>query len=360
MAIRHPRNSQAFVGIVKLGEPGRKIAIVTSGDYERFFEQGGRRYHHILDPATGYPAMGLASVTVIAPTCTEADALSTAAFVLGPERGLSLLESRPGVEGLLIAEREGRLEARVTSGFPLRVEELTALGRCWTRGPANRYDARDGYAALRPDRAQVAGLLGKAQDLPGDRGPRGAPGPAGVRAGHVSLPLLRRAARGAPGRLHGHGHLLPLPAHERLPGAAPHGLRLLRAAGGELRHQDRHPPAGLHGGQHRALPHPDQGAGLLLRLGPGDLHPRPALLQVDAVDLPEVLGAGPGLRGGGAHQLLPLLQDRPGQRGGQGRGLRALRHPGGAQGHAPVADAHHQLRGAPARATWTSWTGRRA
>jgi thiamine biosynthesis lipoprotein len=124
VGIRHPRDSRAFVGIVKLGEPGRKIAIVTSGDYERFFEQGGRRYHHILDPATGYPAMGLASVTVIAPTCTEADALSTAAFVLGPERGLELLEGRPGVEGLLIAEREGRLEARVTSGFPLRPEEL--------------------------------------------------------------------------------------------------------------------------------------------------------------------------------------------------------------------------------------------
>jgi len=124
VAIRHPRRGQEFVGILKLGEPGRKLAIVTSGDYERFFEQGGRRYHHILDPATGYPAMGLASVTVIAPTCTEADALSTTAFVLGPERGFRLLESRPGVEGLLIAERDGKLEARVTSGFPLRVQDL--------------------------------------------------------------------------------------------------------------------------------------------------------------------------------------------------------------------------------------------
>jgi FAD:protein FMN transferase len=124
VAIRHPRRGQEFVGILKLGEAGRKQAIVTSGDYERFFEQGGRRYHHILDPATGYPAMGLASVTVIAPTCTEADALSTAAFVLGPERGLRLLESRPGVQGLLIAEKDGKLQARVTPGFPLRVEDL--------------------------------------------------------------------------------------------------------------------------------------------------------------------------------------------------------------------------------------------
>jgi len=124
VAIRHPRRSLEFVGILKLGQPGRKLALVTSGDYERFFEQDGRRYHHLLDPATGYPAQGLVSVTVIAPTCTEADALSTAAFVLGPERGFGLLESRPGVEGLLIAERDGKLQARVTSGFPLRVQDL--------------------------------------------------------------------------------------------------------------------------------------------------------------------------------------------------------------------------------------------
>jgi thiamine biosynthesis lipoprotein len=124
VAIRHPRRGQEFVGILKLGEPGRKLAVVTSGDYERYFEQGGRRYHHILDPATGYPTMGLASVTVIAPTCTEADALSTAAIVLGPQRGLALLESRSGVEGLLLAERDGRLEVLLTTGFPLRAEEL--------------------------------------------------------------------------------------------------------------------------------------------------------------------------------------------------------------------------------------------
>jgi thiamine biosynthesis lipoprotein len=124
VAIRHPRRQLEFMGILKLGQPGRKLALVTSGDYERVFEQDGRRYHHLLDPATGYPAEGLASVTVIAPTCTEADALSTAAFVLGAERGWRLLEDRPGVEGLLVSEREGRLEARVTSGFPLKLEDL--------------------------------------------------------------------------------------------------------------------------------------------------------------------------------------------------------------------------------------------
>ena len=67
--------------------------VSTSGSYEKFFEYGGRLYHHILDPATGYPAdSGLISVTVIAGSGTAADALSTACFVLGYDRSLDLLE----------------------------------------------------------------------------------------------------------------------------------------------------------------------------------------------------------------------------------------------------------------------------
>ncbi len=124
VAIRHPRNNQAVIGVLTSGEKGKLLAIATSGDYERFFEQGGVRYHHILDPRTGYPARGLASVTVIAPSCAAADALATAAFVLGPDEGQRLLEERPDTEGLLITERNGRLEARGTAGFPLSVEAL--------------------------------------------------------------------------------------------------------------------------------------------------------------------------------------------------------------------------------------------
>jgi thiamine biosynthesis lipoprotein len=124
IAIRHPRDSEVMVGVLELGGEGR-VAVVTSGDYERYFEQDGRRYHHIIDPHTGYPAEGLASVTVIAPTCAAADALATAAFVLGPEEGLQLLESLESVEGLLIAERGGSLSAIRTSGFPLAIEALT-------------------------------------------------------------------------------------------------------------------------------------------------------------------------------------------------------------------------------------------
>jgi thiamine biosynthesis lipoprotein len=118
IAIRHPRDSQAVLGVLSLGEKSLRIAVVTSGDYERYFESGGRRYHHILNPRTGYPAEGLVSVTVIAPDCTLADALSTAVFVLGPEEGLELLSKFTGCEGLLIAEGAGRLIAWRTPGFP--------------------------------------------------------------------------------------------------------------------------------------------------------------------------------------------------------------------------------------------------
>jgi thiamine biosynthesis lipoprotein len=125
IAIRHPRNHEAFVGMLSLGEKGTRVAVVTSGDYERTFERGGRRYHHILDPHTGYPTTGTASVTVIAPTCSRADALATAAFVLGGEKGLALLESQADTEGLVISEEAGRLVARATKGFPLKVEQLS-------------------------------------------------------------------------------------------------------------------------------------------------------------------------------------------------------------------------------------------
>jgi thiamine biosynthesis lipoprotein len=124
IAIRHPRESQAILGVISPGEKNSRNAVVTSGDYERFFESGGKRYHHILDPRSGYPAGQLASVTVIAPSCEVADALSTAAFVLGPERGLKLLEEFPDTEGLLIAEEDGDLTAWRTKGFPIDLDSL--------------------------------------------------------------------------------------------------------------------------------------------------------------------------------------------------------------------------------------------
>jgi thiamine biosynthesis lipoprotein len=87
---------------------GGSAGVATSGDYERAFVKDGVRYHHLLDARTGRPARGVASATVIAPTAFGAGFLATAAFLLGPEAGLKLLETSPGVEGGLITE-EGRL-----------------------------------------------------------------------------------------------------------------------------------------------------------------------------------------------------------------------------------------------------------
>jgi thiamine biosynthesis lipoprotein len=77
--------------------------VVTSGDYERYFEKNGKRYHHILDPKTGYPSeSGLISTTIVTGSSINADALSTATFVLGLEKGMELVGRLPGVEAIFI------------------------------------------------------------------------------------------------------------------------------------------------------------------------------------------------------------------------------------------------------------------
>ena len=98
IGVQHPREPGSLLATFDL----RDTAIVTSGDYERFFIADGVRYHHILDPATGQPARDCQSVTVLAATAAEADACATAAFVLGPEKGLAFLRSRPGVRGFIV------------------------------------------------------------------------------------------------------------------------------------------------------------------------------------------------------------------------------------------------------------------
>ncbi|MDH7494473.1 MAG: FAD:protein FMN transferase [Bacillota bacterium] len=83
----------------------RDTAVVSSGTYERFFEQHGRRYHHIIDPDTGYPAeTGVVSATIVARRAVDADALSTAVFLLGPSDGMGLVERLPGIEAVIVTE----------------------------------------------------------------------------------------------------------------------------------------------------------------------------------------------------------------------------------------------------------------
>ncbi len=80
-------------------------SVVTSGNYERYFEENDVRYHHILDPETGYPSdSGLVSATIIADSSLTCDALSTAAFVLGAEEGMALIESLEDTECIFITE----------------------------------------------------------------------------------------------------------------------------------------------------------------------------------------------------------------------------------------------------------------
>ena len=99
IGIQHPRLKDAVLETVRV----RDRAVVTSGDYERYFEEGGRRYHHIFDPQSGFPATGCQSVTVITDSVALGDALATAIFVLGPREGLRLLDHYPGTEALIVA-----------------------------------------------------------------------------------------------------------------------------------------------------------------------------------------------------------------------------------------------------------------
>ncbi len=98
VAVKHPRDPEQLIALLRLSN----VAMVTSGDYERFFEVDGRRYHHILDPRTGHPSQGAMSASVIAPSAEFADALATALCVMGPERGIPLVEGLPRVEAIVI------------------------------------------------------------------------------------------------------------------------------------------------------------------------------------------------------------------------------------------------------------------
>jgi thiamine biosynthesis lipoprotein len=111
VGIAHPRRPGELFAAVEL-DAG---AVVTSGDYQKYFEQDGVMYHHILDPRTGRPARAAIAVTVLAPDATRADALATGLFVMGPDAGLELVETLPGVEALFFGPD---MEVQRSTGFP--------------------------------------------------------------------------------------------------------------------------------------------------------------------------------------------------------------------------------------------------
>lgn len=110
IGIQHPRETDKVLAILHLSD----AAVATSGDYEKYFLHQGRRYHHLLNPKTGYPAEGCQSATVVAQSATLADGLATAVFISGPEQGYALCQQIEAVQCLIVDEA-GRL--RITPGL---------------------------------------------------------------------------------------------------------------------------------------------------------------------------------------------------------------------------------------------------
>ena len=93
-------------------------AFATSGDYRNYFEIDGKRFSHILDPNNGYPVTnGVVSVSIMSDTCTFADGLATAVMVLGPEKGLKLVNSLDNTECLIVVQKNGALNDYYSKGF---------------------------------------------------------------------------------------------------------------------------------------------------------------------------------------------------------------------------------------------------
>jgi thiamine biosynthesis lipoprotein len=117
ISVRHPRVEGSFLGTFRYGSGG----VSTSGDYERYFISDGKRYHHIMDPATGCPASDVVSVTVVAPTATDADAISTTVFVLGRQKGMEFIRRTPEVDGFIVYEQGDSLGIDFSPGFQGRL-----------------------------------------------------------------------------------------------------------------------------------------------------------------------------------------------------------------------------------------------
>lgn len=98
IGIQHPRREKEIITVLKISD----AALSTSGDYQNYFVENGKRHNHIFDPRTGQSACLCWSVTIVAKDATTADILSTGVFVMGPEKGLRLVESLPDVECFIV------------------------------------------------------------------------------------------------------------------------------------------------------------------------------------------------------------------------------------------------------------------
>lgn len=124
VGFKHPRE-QAIIGVIQLGSGD---SVVTSGDYERCAIHNGTRYHHILDPATGFPARQFSSVTVVCSDPIEADALSTAFFVMGKDKVYRYLSMNSGIKVILI---DDEMHIAVSKGLKGRLTLLREVAVEW-------------------------------------------------------------------------------------------------------------------------------------------------------------------------------------------------------------------------------------
>ncbi len=98
IGIRHPDDPNRVIMRIPLVD----TAFSTSGDYERYFDEGNVRYHHILDPRTGHSAKLVRSATIIGPTAIQTDGLSKTAFILGPQKALEIIKRVPGIDAVFV------------------------------------------------------------------------------------------------------------------------------------------------------------------------------------------------------------------------------------------------------------------
>ncbi len=119
IGIQHPRRKSELIGVLELKDK----AISTSGDYENYFEIGDRRYPHILSPYTGKPVDGIMSVTVVSDKAVTADALSTAIFPMGAQKGMELIENLNDVECIIITgKNEKDMRIMISKGLRDKVQ----------------------------------------------------------------------------------------------------------------------------------------------------------------------------------------------------------------------------------------------
>jgi FAD:protein FMN transferase len=119
VGVRDPLGSDGLLAVLEIPAG----AVTTSGNYERFYEIDGHRYCHIFNPHTGQPVEGMLSVTLLAPTGIEADALATSVFVMGLEQGRRFVEAHEGLEAVIVASNgQGGMQVYVSPGLVDRIE----------------------------------------------------------------------------------------------------------------------------------------------------------------------------------------------------------------------------------------------